>query len=202
MPPTRKTNRSTCPPMSAGAGAAASGGCCAPLGSACSATTAIRAAVGQSRSRGSCAVVGGARANLRTIGSVQRAEKWSLPPPARISQADFHGQASRGRDGAQPGNLAVPVHTASDATFLHACDHRPVAAKQESAGGGKEDETQHALAAQGQGAQQFADRQEQDGDPERGAVQCAGDGDDKGAQGNEQEDGEQVFPSSILSTGR
>ena len=47
----------------------------------------------------------------------------------------------------------------------------------------------HGLAAQGQGAQQLADRQQQDGDPQRGAVQCAGNGDDKGGQGNEDEDG-------------
>ena len=53
----------------------------------------------------------------------------------------------------------------------------------------QEEQHGHALSPQRQGPQQLADGQEQDGYPERCFIQCACNGNDKGGNGDEQQDG-------------
>ena len=62
--------------------------------------------------------------------------------------------------------------------LLQAVDDHAVAATEQERQ--QAEQGWHRLAAQGQGAEQLADRQQQDGDPQRGAIQYAGNGDDEG----------------------
>ena len=93
-----------------------------------------------------------------------------LAPLAGCREACLDVDASGSADTSHARNSALPPNTACDMACFQAVNDHAVAAKQESAGGGKEDEREHRLTAQGQGAEQFADRQQQDGDPQRGAI--------------------------------
>jgi hypothetical protein len=96
---------------------------------------------------------------------------------ARRREACLDVDTAGGTDASQPGDSTLPPDATLYMALIEVVNDHPVTATQEQ----REDAEQrgHRLPPEGQGAQEFADRQQQDGNPERGFIECAGNGDDK-----------------------